>query len=278
MAKQRTAVLICIDGWGVSSSTHGNAIAAASTPVMDAFAQQKRNYATLDASGLAVGLPKGVMGNSDPRRHEHRGRLPREERGVAADVGACSHPLPRPFAPAGAAVGRRRALAPAPPEQVAGADPRRPSGARVATGDDEIVGQLRHTGVVHRTLLCDGPRQALGAHRPGVARAGAGRRRGHRRHRRRHPKAVRQRRDRRVPQTAAVAPRWLYSRWRYVVVLRLPRRPHAADRGDAGHAPAAVRTDGAHPQGSGHLLHDPVQCTLSVSGAVPAAGDEECAV
>ena len=65
MTKQRTAVLICIDGWGVSSSTHGNAIAAASTPVMDAFAQQKRNYATLDASGLAVGLPKGVMGNSE---------------------------------------------------------------------------------------------------------------------------------------------------------------------------------------------------------------------
>ena len=58
------AALIIFDGWGVSKSGASNAIAAAKTPVMD------RLYATsahteLDASGAAVGLPPGVMGNSE---------------------------------------------------------------------------------------------------------------------------------------------------------------------------------------------------------------------
>ena len=58
------AALIIFDGWGVSKSGASNAIAAARTPVMD------RLYATqahteLDASGEAVGLPPGVMGNSE---------------------------------------------------------------------------------------------------------------------------------------------------------------------------------------------------------------------
>jgi len=58
------AALIIFDGWGVSKSGASNAIAAAKTPVMD------RLYATqahteLDASGEAVGLPPGVMGNSE---------------------------------------------------------------------------------------------------------------------------------------------------------------------------------------------------------------------
>jgi len=58
------AALVIFDGWGVSTSGASNAIAAAKTPVMD------RLYATqahtqLDASGEAVGLPAGVMGNSE---------------------------------------------------------------------------------------------------------------------------------------------------------------------------------------------------------------------
>jgi len=58
------AALVIFDGWGVSKSGASNAIAAANTPVMD------RLYATqahteLDASGEAVGLPPGVMGNSE---------------------------------------------------------------------------------------------------------------------------------------------------------------------------------------------------------------------
>src|ERR1039458_3059407 len=58
------AALVIFDGWGVSKSSVSNAIAAATTPVMN------RLYATqahteLDASGEAVGLPPGVMGNSE---------------------------------------------------------------------------------------------------------------------------------------------------------------------------------------------------------------------
>lgn len=44
----------------------GNAIHHAETPVMDAFAAgQDCAYTTLDASGLSVGLPDGLMGNSE---------------------------------------------------------------------------------------------------------------------------------------------------------------------------------------------------------------------
>ena len=58
------AALIIFDGWGIGERGVSNAIAAAKTPVMD------RLYATqahteLDASGEAVGLPPGVMGNSE---------------------------------------------------------------------------------------------------------------------------------------------------------------------------------------------------------------------
>ena len=45
----------------------GNAIKNAETPVMDALAkaESQGEYTTLDASGLAVGIPAGVMGNSE---------------------------------------------------------------------------------------------------------------------------------------------------------------------------------------------------------------------
>ena len=42
----------------------GNAIANADTPVMDKL-QNEYAFHTLEASGLAVGLPAGVMGNSE---------------------------------------------------------------------------------------------------------------------------------------------------------------------------------------------------------------------
>ena len=43
----------------------GNAIRNAETPVMDRLAQAEGEYLTLDASGHAVGLPAGLMGNSE---------------------------------------------------------------------------------------------------------------------------------------------------------------------------------------------------------------------
>ena len=61
-----------IDGWGIptaSSPKNGDAIAAAKTPVMDDFAkegsQTAEGYTELEASSLAVGLPEGLMGNSE---------------------------------------------------------------------------------------------------------------------------------------------------------------------------------------------------------------------
>ena len=57
-----------IDGWGIPSDESpkdGDAIAAAETPVMDAFSKSATGFTELEASSLAVGLPEGLMGNSE---------------------------------------------------------------------------------------------------------------------------------------------------------------------------------------------------------------------
>lgn len=56
--------LIILDGWGVSSSKTGNAIFSANKPNMDNYIKNYPNT-RLMASGLAVGLPEGQMGNSE---------------------------------------------------------------------------------------------------------------------------------------------------------------------------------------------------------------------
>src|SRR5438309_1271275 len=57
-------VLISLDGWGERAETAGNAIRLANTPNMTGLA---RDYpsTTIEASGEAVGLPAGLMGNSE---------------------------------------------------------------------------------------------------------------------------------------------------------------------------------------------------------------------
>jgi 2,3-bisphosphoglycerate-independent phosphoglycerate mutase len=57
-------ILIVLDGFGCRNEKEYNAIAAAETP---RFASLYREHAwtTLEASGLAVGLPEGQMGNSE---------------------------------------------------------------------------------------------------------------------------------------------------------------------------------------------------------------------
>lgn len=57
--------LVVIDGWGLSEETKGNAIANANVPIMTKLSQVKGKFTTLDASGEAVGLPAGLMGNSE---------------------------------------------------------------------------------------------------------------------------------------------------------------------------------------------------------------------
>ena len=60
----RPVVLVVLDGWGYRESTVGNAVAQARTPTWDRlWARAPRTL--LDASGLAVGLPAGQMGNSE---------------------------------------------------------------------------------------------------------------------------------------------------------------------------------------------------------------------
>lgn len=56
--------LIILDGWGIGESTEGNAITAARTPNMDRF-MAEYPHAIIGASGGAVGLPEGQMGNSE---------------------------------------------------------------------------------------------------------------------------------------------------------------------------------------------------------------------
>lgn len=57
-------VLIILDGWGYREDATHNAVAAAHTPNFDKYFA---NYphTLLEASGLAVGLPEGQMGNSE---------------------------------------------------------------------------------------------------------------------------------------------------------------------------------------------------------------------
>lgn len=60
----KKAMLVVLDGWGVSPEPSGNAISNASTPNMDAFIKYYPNT-ILQASGIAAGLPWGKMGNSE---------------------------------------------------------------------------------------------------------------------------------------------------------------------------------------------------------------------
>lgn len=57
-------VIIIMDGFGISPDVKGNAVARARKPNLDGFLQ-KYASTTLASSGLAVGLPKGQMGNSE---------------------------------------------------------------------------------------------------------------------------------------------------------------------------------------------------------------------
>lgn len=63
--KQKTC-LIVIDGWGISPAedSKGDAIRNAKTPVMTRLADEYQ-FTPISAHGLDVGLPDGLMGNSE---------------------------------------------------------------------------------------------------------------------------------------------------------------------------------------------------------------------
>ncbi|HZP95289.1 MAG TPA: 2,3-bisphosphoglycerate-independent phosphoglycerate mutase [Candidatus Limnocylindria bacterium] len=63
-ARYRPVVLCVLDGWGIAPGGPGNAVARAETPRLDELLA-RYPHARLEASGRAVGLPDGVMGNSE---------------------------------------------------------------------------------------------------------------------------------------------------------------------------------------------------------------------
>jgi 2,3-bisphosphoglycerate-independent phosphoglycerate mutase len=61
---RKKVALIILDGWGYGRQDESNAILAANTPFFDSMIANYPN-SKLEASGLAVGLPEGQMGNSE---------------------------------------------------------------------------------------------------------------------------------------------------------------------------------------------------------------------
>ena len=64
MSRPPVAALIIFDGWGIRAAREANAIAMAKTPTMDRL-YKTQAHSEVDASGESVGLPPGVMGNSE---------------------------------------------------------------------------------------------------------------------------------------------------------------------------------------------------------------------
>jgi len=67
----KNLLLLILDGWGLNDELRGNLIAQARTPVMDEL-WSKYPSTRLKASGLAVGMPEGTVGNSEAG-HLHLG-------------------------------------------------------------------------------------------------------------------------------------------------------------------------------------------------------------
>lgn len=64
LPRPKPLIIVVLDGWGISLKGGGNAIEAAETPNMDMFTWYYPS-ASIVASGLEVGLPPGVAGNSE---------------------------------------------------------------------------------------------------------------------------------------------------------------------------------------------------------------------
>ena len=64
MTSGKPCLLIILDGWGINPQDKGNAVRMAATPFLDSLL---RAYPVtrLQCSGEAVGLPRGIMGNSE---------------------------------------------------------------------------------------------------------------------------------------------------------------------------------------------------------------------
>ena len=64
---KKPVVLMILDGYGLNDNCEHNAVCEGKTPVMDQLMSQCP-FVKGQASGLAVGLPEGQMGNSEVGR------------------------------------------------------------------------------------------------------------------------------------------------------------------------------------------------------------------
>ncbi|MFA5244994.1 MAG: 2,3-bisphosphoglycerate-independent phosphoglycerate mutase, partial [Pedobacter sp.] len=62
--ENKKAILLILDGWGYGKHDKSDAVSIADTPFFDQLIQKYPN-SKLEASGEAVGLPAGQMGNSE---------------------------------------------------------------------------------------------------------------------------------------------------------------------------------------------------------------------
>ena len=60
----KRAILVILDGYGISDNENKNAIKAAHKPNLD-YLFNHYPFTTIEAGGQKVGLPKGVVGNSE---------------------------------------------------------------------------------------------------------------------------------------------------------------------------------------------------------------------
>ncbi len=79
-------LLLILDGWGYSTIDKGNAIKAAKLPFYNSLIQKYPNT-LLNASGVYVGLPEGIMGNSEVG-HENigAGRINKQKLTMISDM------------------------------------------------------------------------------------------------------------------------------------------------------------------------------------------------
>ena len=60
----RPCILMILDGWGIREEREGNAVSAAGTPFLNML-ETTYPHTHLNCMGKAVGLPEGIMGNSE---------------------------------------------------------------------------------------------------------------------------------------------------------------------------------------------------------------------
>ena len=186
--------VVVLDGWGLAEAGPGNAVELAQTPVFDRL-WREFPHTTLQASGRAVGLPDGQMGNSEVgHTNLGAGRVVRQDLvriDDDIDAGTFAHnPALRPGVRARPRLGaashrpavRRRGAQPYP------SPPGTDRGGRRRRGRPRVCARLhrRPRRVAHqrrrlcrpdsgnrdgqRALLGDGSRPPLGSHQTRLRR------------------------------------------------------------------------------------------------------------